>query len=477
MSDGKDLRTGHMTPDEFRKVGKEMVDWIADYMENVGDYPVLSKAEPGDIRSLLPDSPPVKGCGFDEIFPDIEKIIMPGITHWQSPNFYAYFPANSSGPGIIGDLLASGLGVQGMLWSTSPACTELETHVLDWLVDMLELPKCFKSTGRGGGVIQDTASSATLCALLAARERKTKLSSNTKGNPGDLVAYTSVHAHSSLEKAMKIAGLGTVSLRLVDSDENFAMRPDKLEEAIRLDVDAKLRPFFVMGTVGTTSSTAIDPIRRIGELAHSHDMWFHVDAALAGSAGLCPEFRFMFDGLEYAHSYCFNPHKWLLTNFDCSVFYVKNRKDLIDSLSILPEYLRNEASEAGKVIDYRDWHIPLGRRFRSLKLWFVIRYYGIEGLQSYIKEHIKMTQDLASWIIASDQFDLLAPVPLNLVCFAHKSGNRKTRKIMDQLNESGKAFLTHTKLGDRLALRLCIGQTNTKIEDVQSTWEEIKKLS
>ncbi len=466
----------HMSPEEFRTVGKEMVDWIADYMERVEEYPVLSSVEPGTIRSKLPTNAPKKGSSFKEIFPDIEEIIIPGITHWQSPNFFAYFPANSSGPGILGDMLSSGLGVQGMLWSTSPACTELETHVLDWLVDMLGLPKFFRSDGTGGGVIQDTASSAVLCSVLAARERITHFDSNKSGNPPDLVAYTSKHAHSSMEKAMKIVGLGEVALRLVDSDENFAMDPNALLETIQIDIESGLRPFYVMATSGTTSSTALDPIYRIGEISNEFGLWLHVDAALAGSAALCPEFRYIHDGIEKADSYCFNPHKWMLTNFDCSVFYVKNRCDLVNTLSILPEYLRNKATEEGTVIDYRDWHIQLGRRFRSLKLWFVIRYYGVEGLQSYIRHHVDLTQELSQWIRESEDYELLAPSPLNLICFAHRDGNKRTNSVMDAVNASGQAFLTHTRLGTRLAMRICVGSAQTRAEHVKALWDLLEVL-
>ena len=373
-------KTFHMTPDEFRRHGHAVVDWIADYYARIESFPVLSQVEPGQIRASLPADPPAKGEPFPAILADIEKLILPGITHWQSPNFYAYFPSNASGPAILGDLLSSGLGVQGMLWATSPACTELETHVLDWLVHMLDLPQKFLSTSSGGGVIQDTASSASLCALLAARERATNFASNRYGCDGKLVAYTSSQAHSSLEKGAQVAGIGRDNLRLIEVDENFAMRPEALARQIEQDRQAGLVPFFVCATVGTTSSNAIDPVPEIGRICREHKLWLHVDAAMSGTAALCPEFRHTHAGLEFADSYCFNPHKWMFTNFDCDCFYVADRKALIQTLSVLPEYLRNKATETGAVIDYRDWQIPLGRRFRALKLWFVIRHYGVEGL-------------------------------------------------------------------------------------------------
>ena len=413
----------HMTPDEFRRHGHAVVDWIAYYYERIESYPVLSRAEPGQIRASLPVDPPEQGEPFAAILADIEKLILPGVTHWQSPNFFAFFPSNTSGPSILGDLLSSGLGVQGMLWATSPACTELETHVLDWLVQMLDLPQKFLSTSTGGGVIQDTASSATLCALLVARERATNFASNTGGGDGKLVAYTSSHAHSSLEKDAQIAGIGKKNLRLIEVDENFAMRPEALARQIEHDRGADLTPFFVCASVGTTSSNAIDPVPEIGRICQQNKLWLHVDAAMSGTAALCPEFRHIHAGLEIADSYCFNPHKWMFTNFDCDCFYVADRKALIQTLSVLPEYLRNKATETGAVIDYRDWQIPLGRRFRALKLWFVIRHYGVVGLQHHIRRHVALAQDFASWVKKDERFELAAPVPLNLVCFRHKGGD------------------------------------------------------
>jgi aromatic-L-amino-acid decarboxylase len=467
-----------MTPDEFRRHGHTAVDWVANYMENVESYPVVSKAQPGQIRSSLPVSPPTHGESFETILKDVNELILPGLTHWQSPNFFAFFPANASGPAILGELLSAGLAVQGMLWATSPACTELETHVLDWLADMLDLPSKFKSTGTGGGVIQDTASSASLCALLAARERATNFETNERGCDGRLVAYASNQAHSSIEKAVKVAGLGRErGLRLIDVDDSYAVRPDALAAQIARDRKAGLIPCFVAATVGTTSSNAIDPLPEIGRICREEGLWFHVDGAMSGTAALCPEYRWIHKGLEYADSYCFNPHKWMFTNFDCDCFYVADRVTLIKTLSILPEYLRNKATESGAVIDYRDWHIPLGRRFRSLKLWFVIRHYGVEGLRHHVRRHIQLAQDFAKRIEASETLELAAPAPLNLVCFRHKGGDELSRRLLERLNGSGKLYLTHTMLNGRYTLRFCVGQTRTEARHVRQAWEQIQRAA
>ena len=404
-------------------------------------------------------------------------------------------------PSILGELLSAGLGVQGMLWQTSPAVTELETHVLDWLVEMLGLPERFLSSGAGGGVIQDTASSAVLAAMLAARERTADRGPQTTdsrqptkdgalaavggrrsqtsgpsavGNDPRLRAYTSTQAHSSVAKAAGIAGVGRDNLRAVGVDEKFAMRPDELRRLIEADRAAGLRPFFVVASVGTTSSTAIDPLPEIGAICREFGLWLHVDAALAGTAALCPEFRHIHDGLELADSYAFNPHKWMFTNFDCNCFWVADRAALINALSILPDYLRNAATEAGAVIDYRDWHVQLGRRFRALKLWFVIRSFGVEGLRARVREHVRLAQLFAGWVAADPRFELAAPAPLNLVCFRlRQGGDAANRALLERLNASGKLYLTHTVLDGRYTLRLSIGGTLTEERHVRAAWEEM----
>jgi aromatic-L-amino-acid decarboxylase len=467
----------HMTPEDFRRYGRTVVDWIADYYQRIEALPVLSRVQPGQIRARLPAEPPLHGESFESVLGDVDRILMPGITHWQSPKFFAFFPANASGPAILGELLSAGLGVQGMLWTTSPACTELETHVLDWLADMLDLPAPFKSNGTGGGVIQDSASSATLCALLAARERATGGESNERGCTGDLIAYASTQAHSSVEKAVKIAGLGRRNLRLIEVDEHFALRPQALAARIERDRASGLIPCFVCATAGTTSSNAIDPLPEIGAVCRAHGVWLHVDAAMSGTAAVCPEYRFIHNGLEMADSYCFNPHKWMFTNVDCDCFYVRDRAALINALSVLPEYLRNKATESGAVIDYRDWHVPLGRRFRSLKLWFVLRHYGVEGLQHHVRRHVELAQNFARWVERSESFELAAPAPLNLVCFRCLGGDAVNQRLLEHLNLSGEVYLSHTVLDDRLTLRLCVGQTHTEARHVAGAWKHIQEVA
>lgn len=467
----------HLTPSQFREEGKKIIDWIADYYEEIEKYPVLSQVKPGEIKAGLPEKPPQKGEPFEHIIRDLDEKIMPGITHWQSPNFYAYFPSNTSFPSILGDLVSSGLGVQGMIWATSPAATELETRVLDWLAEMMDMPEKFRSTSTGGGVIQDTASTSALTAVIAARERATKFRSNKTGVQEKLVAYVSSQTHSSLEKAIKMAGIGSENLRLVEVDEQFSMRPDLLHELIREDRKKGFHPFFVCATIGTTSSNAIDPVQTIGEICKEENCWLHVDAAMSGTAMLCPEFRYLKDGVELADSYSFNPHKWMFVNFDCDVFWVANREELISTFSILPEYLRNKATESGEVFDYRDWHVQLGRRFRSLKLWFVIRHYGVEGLQFHIRKHVEIAQNFTRWVKDSNEFEMVVEPVLNLVCFRHKAGDDFNMALMNAVNETGKAFFTHTKLNGQVVLRMSIGQTYTEEEHVKQTWKLIQETA
>jgi aromatic-L-amino-acid decarboxylase len=459
----------HMTPDEFRRQGAAVVEWVARYLETVEDLPVQSPVAPGDVRAALPPHPPQHPEPFEDVLADVDRVILPGITHWQSPNWFAYFPANNSGPSILGELLSAGLGVQGMLWATSPACTELETHVLDWMVELLGLPDRFRSDGDGGGVIEDSASSATLVALLAARQRAVDAGAGL----GDLVAYASAHTHSSLEKAARIAGLTADQVRVVDVDGEFAMRPDALAAAIAEDRAAGRVPFFTCATVGTTSSLAVDPV---AQLVHE-DVWLHVDGAMAGSAAVCPELRWVNDGLDRADSYAFNPHKWLFTNFDCTCFWVADRAALLNALSILPEYLRNQASESGAVIDYRDWQLPLGRRFRALKLWFVVRHYGAEGLAHHVRRHVALAEQLVGWVEEDDRFELAAPPRLGLVCLRHADGDEPTQALLDGVNASGEQALTHTRLDDRLVIRVSIGQAHTEERHVRALWDHLRSLA
>ncbi len=456
----------HMSSEEFRRWGYKTIDWIADYLDKVEQFPVLSQVKPEEIRAKLPATAPQKGESFEKILNDIDEIIVPGLTHWQSPNFFAFFPTGISAPSILGELISAGMGVQGMLWVTSPACTELETHVLDWLVDMLGLPSQFKSSTAGGGVIQDSASSASLAALLAAREQ-------VKADINKLVVYTSTQAHSSIEKAAKIAGINCENLRFIEVDACYSMCPEKLQQQVVDDIQSGLIPIYIAATIGTTSSNAVDPLTKIGAIAQEHNIWLHVDGAMSGTAAICPEFRWIHQGLEMADSYCFNPHKWMMTNFDCTCFYVQDRAKLIQALSIMPEFLKNQASVSGKVIDYRDWQISLGRRFRSLKLWFVIRHYGVEGLQYYIRKHIAIAQEFTEWVKLHSSFELIVDPPLNLVCFRHKGGDEINQAILDDLNSSGKLYLTSTKLNQKLTLRMSIGQATTERIHVQQAWQLI----
>lgn len=457
-----------MSPEAFRRHGHDLVDWIADYLARVDTFPVQARTEPGAIRAMLPDAPPAQPEPFEAMLADVESIILPGITHWQSPDFFGYFPANSSGPAVLGELLSAGLGVQGMLWATSPASTELETHMLDWMVEILGLPERFLSTGPGGGVIADSASSATLCAVLAARQRAGGASAMA-----GMVGYASTEAHSSVQKAFNIAGFDTDQLRLVGTDSTLAMRADHLAELMAEDRAAGRRPFFVCATVGTTSTMAFDPVVDVAAVCLDHGAWLHVDAAMAGAAGVVPELRWINEGLEQADSWCFDPHKWLFTNFDCDCFYVADRGPLIDALSVVPEYLRNAASESGEVIDYRDWQVPLGRRFRALKLWFVIRHYGVEGLRHMVAGHVELAEALAARVESDGRFVLAAPRRLNLVCFRAVDGESTTQRILDECNASGQMLLTHTRVDGHLVVRMSIGQTTTEARHVDRAWQLI----
>lgn len=461
----------HMTSDEFREYGKQVVDWIADYYEWVESRRVLPDLAPGDIRKTLPQDPPESGEPFEHILGDIDTLIEPGLTHWQSPRFMAYFPSNTSFPSILGEMLAAGMGQQGMVWKTSPVSTELETHVMDWLVSLMGLPEHFK----GNGVIQDTASSATLCALLAARERITGGAANREGVPSNLVAYTSDQAHSSIQKAARIAGIGDERMRLIPTDEQYRMEPAALAAAIRADLERGLTPFFICAAVGTTSSMAVDDVRAIAEVVRREaaDIWIHVDAAMAGTAAVCPDFRWIHDGVEEADSYCFNPHKWMFTNFDCNAFWVRDRKQLIDALSILPEYLRTAEHLSGAAIDYRDWQIPLGRRFRALKLWFVLRHYGADGLRHHIAEHVRLARTFEDHVLKHPDFELVVPRTLNLVCFAHRRGDAFTETLMETVNATGQLYLSHTKLGDRYTIRCSIGGRDQEQRHVDAAWNLI----
>ncbi len=467
-----------MDSNEFRKEAHQLVDWIADYLEQVRSYPVKSTAKPGEIIAQLPAHPPASAEPFTDIFADFERTVMPGMTHWQHPSFFAYFPANSSMPSVLAEMLTATLGAQCMLWQTSPAAAELEERMMQWLAEMLGLPSGLE------GVIQDTASTATLSAILTAREKLTDYRINEHGFVNQRFAlYCSTETHSSIEKAVKIAGFGRTSLRQIPVDQDFAMIPSLLEQAIAQDKGNGMTPLCVVATIGTTGSTAIDPIKAIGEICRREKIWLHVDAAFAGTALILPEMRWMSDGLELADSFVFNPHKWMLTNFDCSAYFVRDKEALIRTFEILPEYLKT--SEASRVNNYRDWGIPLGRRFRALKLWFVIRTYGLDGIQSIIRNHIAMAQSLVEKIRSTADFELLAPAPLNLICFRyHPKGkddltklNQLNERILAALNATGKLYLTHTKLNGAYTLRMVIAQTAVTQADVDAAWSLIQQTA
>jgi aromatic-L-amino-acid decarboxylase len=462
--------------EEFRRQGQALVDWIATYLDELERRPVSSTVAPGQIRALLPARPPDVAEPFAAVLADLDTVIVPGLTHWQHPSFFAYFPCNSSYPAILGELAAAGLGVNGMLWATSPAATELESLMCDWMLDLLDLPSRFRSAGPGGGVIQGTASEATLCAILAARERATEGRSNQSGTSGRLVAYATAQAHSSIEKGLRIAGIGSDNLRLVDVDDAFAMRPDALAAAIAADRAAGLVPFFVAATAGTTSSLAFDPVPAVADICERERLWLHVDAAMAGIAALCPEHRWVHAGVDRADSYCTNPHKWMGINFDCDLFYVADRSALLAALSILPEYLRTAAGDAGAVIDYRDWQVPLGRRFRALKVWFTLRADGPEPARAMIRRHVGLAAEVAEWVVADPRFELAAPPVLNLVCLRHLDGDEATDALVADANASGAALFTRTVLDGRSALRICIGGRTTERRHVEGAWALLQSL-
>ena len=461
----------HMDPDEFRRLGHEYVDWVASYWERVGDLPVQSPVAPGEVLRSLPTGPPATGAdGLAGVLADVDDLVLPGITHWQHPSFFAFFPANTSGPAVLADLLSSGLGVNGMNWATSPACTEVEMRMLDWFVELLGLPDHFRHDhdGPGGGVLQDSASSATLVALLAARWRV-----SAGGDLSRLRAYTSEHAHSSIVKGARVAGLADEQVRLVPADSTFAMRPDALVAAIEADLDAGLVPFFCCATVGTTSSMAVDPVPVITEVCAAAGIWCHVDAAMAGSAAVCNELRWVTDGAAAVDSWSFNPHKWLFTTFDCTCVWFRDAAPVVDALSITPAYLRNEQSESGAVIDFRDWQVPLGRRFRALKPWLVMRHYGSEGLATHVREHVRLGRLLADRVLADARFELAAPPALNLVVLraTGDDADARTTALLEAVNASGRALLSPTVLDGRPAVRVCVGQTWTTEAHVDALWE------
>jgi aromatic-L-amino-acid decarboxylase len=464
-----------MDKETFRKFGHEFVDWVVDYLDSVEEFPVRSQVKPGEVLRRLPERAPTEGEPMEAIFRDFQEVILPGMTHWQHPSWFAYFPANNSPPSVLAELLTAGMGAQCMIWETSPAAAELEERVLEWLREILGLPQGMK------GVIQDTASTTTLIALITAREIATNFRANNEGIQDKLCIYVSEEAHSSVEKGAKIAGYGKENIRRIPVDENFALIPARLDDAIVADLDKGFRPACVVATVGTTSSSGIDPLRPIGEICQAYGVYLHVDAAYAGTAALLPEKRWILDGVEYVDSFNFNPHKWMLTNFDCSAHFVKDIGSLIRTFEIHPEYLKTGVDSLVK--NYRDWGIQLGRRFRALKLWFVIRSYGTEGLRRIVREHIRLAEVFKGWVEGHELFEILAPVDLSLVCFRLNNGGNEeeldalNKELIERINQSGKVLLTQTTLKGKFVLRMAIGSRMTEERHVRQAWNLIVKTA
>jgi aromatic-L-amino-acid/L-tryptophan decarboxylase len=503
-------------PEAFRAAAHAVIDWICDYRaslrsgSNRGDagndateeasefsnLRVLPEIAPGDIIAALPSEAPHEGERWADIFADFKQKVFPGVTHWQHPQFFSFFPANTSEPGMLGEFLSAALNQIGFVWLSSPACTELEVVVMDWLVRLLDLPESFLcSSGTGGGSIQGTASEAVLVCLIAARRRAVKNYLSAAGVEvvraeetsedtsaleveamGKLVVYTSDQAHSSVKKACMIAGTPMAHFRVLETDSTNRFDSAVLRTAIERDVEQGLIPCMVVATFGATSTTAIDPLRELGEVCRDFDdVWFHIDAAYAGAACVCPEFREMLDGVELATSFNFNPHKWLLVPFDCSALFVTDRELLVDALSVTPEYLRNTVSDSGQAIDYRDWQVPLGRRFRALKVWFVLRSFGRAGLQRHIREHVRIATELENWIEADSDFEVVQKRTIALVSFRMKGSDEENRELMDACNASGRMMLTHTVDNGVYTIRWSVGALLTQAEHVRQAWDFFKQ--
>ncbi|XP_053206409.1 aromatic-L-amino-acid decarboxylase-like [Panonychus citri] len=463
-----------MDSNQFREASKQLVDYVCDYLDNIRDRPVLPSVEPFYLEKLLPDSAPEQGETWPEIFKDIEKLIMPGMTHWHSPRFHAYFPTANSYPSILADILTGALGCIGFSWIASPACTELEMSMMDWLGKMLNLPEefLFSSGGNGGGVIQGTASEATLVTMLAARSEALGKMSNETKSLDKLVAYCSTQSHSSVERAGLLAA---VKISGLEPDENLSLRGSTLLEAIQSDRAKGLIPFFVVATLGTTNSCAFDNITEIGKICQQEGIWMHIDAAYAGSAFICPEYQHYLNGVEFADSFNMNPHKWLLINFDCSALWLKNRNLLAGAFNVDPLYLKHD--KQGQVPDYRHWQIPLGRRFRSLKMWFVLRIYGVKGLQEYIRKHVKLAHDFEDLLKTDQRFEITNPVVLGLVCFRLKGSDELNEKYVKTINDHKKIFITPCRINGQYIIRFAICARSTEIQDIHFSWNELKSVA
>jgi aromatic-L-amino-acid decarboxylase len=466
-----------LDPKDFKLHADPIVDWIDHYLNNLTDFPVKSKVAPGEIYHAIPPEAPQRAEAMESIMKDLDQTILPGITHWQHPGFHAYFPANSSVESVLAECITSAIGAQCMIWETSPAAAELEQRMMEWLSQAMGFPPGFE------GVIQDSASSATLVALITAREVATGFRSNEEGVPNNLRVYGSSETHSSIEKAVGVCGMGKRNLVKVGTDRNLAMDPTLLEKAIEEDLKKGLKPCAVVATLGTTGTLAVDPLKEIATLCKARGIWLHVDAAYAGTALLLPEYRWMSEGMELADSFVFNPHKWMFTNFDCSVYFIKDAASLIKSFEVLPEYLKTKSR--GLVNDYRDWSVPLGRRFRALKLWFVLRSFGVEGIRDKLRSHIQLNQEFCQALESID--GLIIPVEpfLNYSCFRlqaegvteQESLNRLNESFLEEINRSGELFLTHTKIEGLHTIRMLIGQTYVTKEHVQLAVQRIKEAA
>lgn len=481
------MHVPHMSTEQFRTLGHQLIDWIADYHEHIAERRVSPECSPGDVLAKLDTSAPLQPAGgamWQNMESELDALVLPHVLHWQHPGFFGYFPCNASLPGILGEIAAAGINVNAMLWSTSPAATELEMRCMDWMAELIGLPRAFMfgAEGPGGGCIQGTASESTLVSLLAARAKAR--SSGVRDE--SMVLYASEHAHSSIIKAAMIAGCAEGPddrrlVRLIPGDAEYRMDVWALARAIEADRSAGLTPIWLCATIGTTSSEAVDPVGAIAKVIPDA-CWLHVDAAFTGAAWVCEEHRWMLEGIERADSVCFNPHKWLLTNFDCDCFWVQDRAWLQQALSVTPEYLRNRASDAGAVVDFRDWQVPLGKRFRALKLLYVMRHYGRSGFEAHVRAHVEAAQWLESQVRASEQYELAAPRTTSLVCMRHRAGDEATRRVHEAVNASGRAFVSHTTLPDesgamRYVLRVAIGGTYTTIEDVRALWQLLEEIA
>jgi len=469
-----------MSSEEFRKNGYKLVDWIADYLTNIEKYPPLSQVNPGDILKRIPQTPPKSGEDIENVLADVDKILIEGITHWNHPGFMAYFNSTSSGPGILAELITAALGANGMLWKTSPAFTELEKSMMNWFRQMVGLPENY------WGIIYDTASTSSMHAIASAREQLDlgirEMGMSGRADLPKLVMYCSEHAHNSIDKGALTLGIGLDGIRKISVNDKFEMIPEKLEEAIKKDIAKGFKPFCVVATVGTTSTTSVDPVEAIADIAEKNNMWLHIDSAYAGVTAMIPEMKWITKGWERADSLVINPHKWMFTPMDLSVYYTRKPDTLKRAFSLSAEYLKT--TQDNEVENLMDYGIQLGRRFRSLKLWFIIRYFGVDGLAERIKNHIYLAKELRSWIEQENDFEIMAPTPFSTVCFRFNPGNfsedelnRMNEMLLEKINQSGKLFLSHTKLSGKFIIRLTIGSIRHERRHIEDAWELIKSIA